>query len=363
MTTPRIIPQERSPRAELIAISEKDIADVALFIAAQSSRTAETVEAHLRWFLLDNPAHRQEDPLGFGLRSAGELVGCILCSPQAFRFENERILLMGSSSFYVDDRHRGHGGRIFLQYCRLGSQQPLFGTSANAEAAALWRAAGASPIPYSDGELFGVLRWPPVVEEAAHRWHLGRVLTRLAGSSISNLAGLLRPLRSDCDSSEALRSLTSAEQAADLPIHDSSARLTAMRDLPYIRWRYFSGRDRTVAVFAFRSRRLDREILVTVNQRTRGYRGQINTLNVLDVYPDVPPDEWLQIIGALIVRYRKVVDAVVLRSQDPKRQTIFCEIGFQRRTFEAPNGWFLDKGKLLPTHEWYPVPADGDGLI
>src|SRR5580658_4746987 len=88
MTTPRIIPQERSPRAELIAISEKDIADVALFIAAQSSRTAETVEAHLRWFLLENPARRQEDSLGFGLRSAGELVGCILCSPQAFCFEN-----------------------------------------------------------------------------------------------------------------------------------------------------------------------------------------------------------------------------------------------------------------------------------
>jgi hypothetical protein len=363
MTTPRIIPVGRSPRAELVAIAANDIADVARFIAAQSGRAAETVEAYLRWFLLENPACASEDPLGFGLRSAGELVGCILCSPQAFRFENERILLMGSSSFYVDDRHRGHGGRLFLQYCRLGSQHPLFGTSANAEAAALWKAAGASPIPHSDGELFGVLRWPPVVEESVHRWHPSRVLARLAGSPISNLAGMARRWRMDDDASESLQPLTSAEQAADLPVHDSSPRLTAMRDLPYIRWRYFSGRDRTVAVFAFRSRRPDREILVTVNQRTRGYRGQINTLNVLDIYPEVPPDEWLRIVGALTFRYRKVVDAVVLRSQDQERQRVFCEIGFQPRTFEAPNGWFLDKSKFLPTQHWYPVPADGDGLI
>lgn len=363
MTTPGIIPQERVPRNELVAIPEKDIADVARFVAAQSARATETVESHLRWFLLENPARTQQGPLGFGLRSAGELIGCILCSPQSFRFENERILFIGSSSFYVDDGHRGHGGRIFLQYCRLGNQHPLFGTSANAEAAALWKAAGASPIPYSDAELFGVLRWPPVVEEFAHRRHPSHALSRLAGSPISHLAGLVRPLHIDSDASEALQPLTSAEQVNDLPIHDSSAKVTAMRDLPYIRWRYFSGRDRTVAVFAFRSRRPDREILVTVNQRARGYRGQINTLNVLDVYPEVSPEEWLRIVGALIARYSKTVDALVLRSQDPDRRKIFCEKGFQPRSFDAPNGWFLDRGRLLSIRDWYPVPADGDGLI
>jgi len=52
----------------------------------------------------------------------------------------------------------------------------------------------------------------------------------------------------------------------DLPIHNVSAKLTAMRDLPYIRWRYFSGRDGTVSAFAFRSRRPDQDVLVTVNR-------------------------------------------------------------------------------------------------
>ena len=135
----------RAARTRVIA--EKDIAEVASFIAAQSGRTAESVEAHLRWFLLENPARKPQAPLGFGLRSADQFVGCILCSPQAFRFGNKKILLMGSSSFYVDDRHRGQGGRIFLQYCRLGNQWPLFGTSANAGGRGFVEGGGRKPHP------------------------------------------------------------------------------------------------------------------------------------------------------------------------------------------------------------------------
>ena len=363
MTAARATLPEQASRAELVSIVDEDIAEVANFIASQSGRTGEKVEAHLRWFLLENPALQPQHPLGFGLRSAGQLVGCILCSPQAFRFRNERILMMGSSMFYVDARHRGHGGRIFLQYSRLGKRWPLFGTSANAEAAALWRSAGANPIPYSDGELFGILRWAPVLEEFAHRRKVNRAFFRLAGSSLPKLAGLLRRLKIDSSTVDALQPLTSAEQVNDLLTDHPSAKLTAMRDTSYIRWRYFSGRDATVRVFSFRCRKPDREIFIAVNQRTRGYRSQIKTLNVLDVYPEVSVEEWLRIIGALVARYTETVDAIVLRSQDLARHQIFCERGFQRRMFSAPNGWFLDKFSPLPTRDWYPVPADGDGLI
>jgi hypothetical protein len=364
---PRPSPQQVAP-AHLVVIEEKDIAELASFIATQSGRNKEAVESHLRWFLLENPARQPQSPLGFSLRSADQLVGCILCSPQAFRFEDKRILLMGSSSFYVDDLHRGHGGRIFLQYCRLARQWPLFGTSANPEAAALWKAAGASPMLYSDGELFGVLRWPPVVEEFFHRRSSNRVLARLGGSPIAQLASLIRPLQIDALPPNALppnalQPLTSAEQVNDLPLHQPSSKLTSMHDPAYIHWRYFSGRDATTTAFAFRSRNPDQEILVTVNQRTRGYRSQINTLNVLDVYPEVPPEEWLRIVGTLAAYYKKSIDAIVLRNQGPDRQKVLRQKGFQYRPFDAPIGWLLDKANLLPTKDWYPVPADGDGLI
>jgi hypothetical protein len=357
------IRQRGTSLTDLVALSENDIAEVARFIATQSGRTTESVDTHLRWFLLENPARQPQDPLGFGVWTADQLVGCILCSPQAFCFNGNKIVLMGSSSFYVDESHRGHGGRVFLQYSRLGNKSPLFGTSANADAAALWKAAGANPIPYADAELFGVLHWPPVAEEFMLRRHSSRWLSRLAGSPISNLAALFRPLKINDGESNTLQPLSSAEQVNNLPIHASSLKLTALRDLPYIRWRYFSGHDATVAAFSFRSHSHNHEVLITVNQRPRGYRGQINTLNVLDVYPEVPADEWLRIIGALISRYRNIVHVIVLRCQNPERLKIFCEKGFQRRMFDAPTSWFLDKAKLLSTHDWYSVPADGDGLI
>jgi hypothetical protein len=361
------IAQHAVPRAELVTIAERDVGEVANFIAIQSGRSKETVEAHLRWFLLENPARQPNHPLGFGLRSADQWVGCILCSPQLFRLQEQTILLMGSSLFYVAQNHRGAGGRIFLQYCRLASQHPLFGTSANAEAAALWKAAGANPIPYSEGEVFGIVRWPPVAEEFVHRRRSNRVLLRLARSGFASIGRVLLPLKVDSEDPSSLRLLHSAEQADELlneaPIRRHFAKLTAARDLSYLRWRYFSGRDKTVAAFGFRPRTRGNEVLVTVNQRTRGYRAQVNTLNVLDVYPEVSTQEWLRIVGALIARYRSSVDAVVLRSQGPEQQKALRTRGFQPRAFDAPNGWLLDRSKLLPTRDWYPVPADGDGLI
>ena len=362
IANPRVMPQPRSsPR--IFALAEGDLGEVARFIAKQSGREADAVQAHLRWFLLENPARLPRHPLGFGLCCESELVGCILCCPQVFRFQKKPIELMGSSSFYVDEQHRGWGGRIFLSYCRLAATWPLFGTSANLAAAGLWKAAGASPVPYSDGELLGVLRWPPVVEEIVHRRHSSPVLVRLARGPASNIAGLLSSLKIGRHADDDLRPLSSAEEAAALCNHDFVPRLTAERDLPYIRWRYFSGRDETTQMFAFRSRRPDREVLVAVNQRLRGYRGQINTLNLLDVYPEVGPDEHLRIVAQLIRRYGKAVDAVVLRNQDEAQRTSYRAKGFRWRTFEAPIGWFLDRSRQLDTRNWYAVPADGDGLI
>jgi hypothetical protein len=357
------VPASTEIRTQLIPLAEPDLGELANFIASQSTRDRESVVSHLRWFLLENPARRPEYPLGFGLRSGDQLAGCILLDPQMFRFEASDILLMGSSSFYVDDHHRGHGGRIFLQYCRLGRQHPLFGTSANAEAAALWKTAGAHPVPSSDHEFLGILNWPPVAEEFAHRKYSNRAVSQLAASSVTNIAGLLQPLKISCGNVAELVQLFSAEQVNDLRIPNRPAKLTTLRDSAYVRWRYFAGHDASANVFAFRCRQLDRDVLVTVNRRKRGYRDQISALNVLDVYPEISPQEWLGVVAALIAHYKHLVDVVVLRNLNPELQKVFSDKNFQRRIFDAPIGWLLDKFDLLPKTERYIVPADGDGLI
>jgi hypothetical protein len=293
----------------------------------------------------------------------GQLVGCILCIPQTFRFQQQTLPIVGSSCFYVDKRYRGSGGLIFLRFSELGRKWPLFGNSANADAARVWKARGAVPIPYSDHELFGVLHWRGVIEEGLSRRGAPKTLARMAGVPAALVVRPFKRLKLKASRPEDLVPLASAEHVMQLPVHGPAPELTANRDLRYIRWRYFSGRDATVAVFAFRNKQVESDVLVTVNQRPRGYRGQIRTLNVLDIYPAVMPEVCVSIAAALVERYRGAMDAIVIRGLDEARQDVFRRLGFMRRQLDAPNGWFLDKSGFLPTRNWYLVPADGDWLI
>jgi hypothetical protein len=353
-----------SPRAELVAISEADIVELARFIAVQSEREPASVESHLRWFLIDNPAHDPQIPFGCGLRSPqGQLVGCILYIPQTFRFAQQTLLVVGSTCFYVDERYRGSGGLIFLRFSELGKKWPLFANSANADAAKLWKARGAVPIPHSDHELFGVFRWGGVIEEGLIRRGVPKILARTISGPAALFVRPFKRLKVEGGRPGDLLPLASAEQVMQLHIHGPAPELTANRDLRYIRWRYFSGRDATAAVFAFRNHQVESDVLVTVNRRLRGYRGQIRALHLLDIYPPVAPEVCATIVAALAERYRRSIDAIVLRGMDEARQHVLRRLGFMRRQFDAPNGWFLDKSGFLPTRNWYLVPADGDWLI
>jgi hypothetical protein len=363
--TPNLKSAESSS-AKLVTVSESDIVELSQFIAAQSGQEPAIVENRLRWLLLDNPAHDPEIPLGCGLRSPqGRLVGCILYVPQYFRYQQQKFLALGSSSFYVEERYRGSGGSLFLRFSELSKKWPLFGNSANADAAKLWKARGAVPIPYSDHELFGVLRWRGVLEEGLTRRGVPKIIAGAICVSAAPFAGACKHLKLETGRGDDLTLLDSAEQVMQLPIHDHPSQLTADRDLSYIRWRYFTGRDSTVAVFAFafRNEQVKSEVLVTVNQRPRGYRGQIRGLHLLDVYPTVTPEMYASIVGALRERYRSVIDVIVLRGLDEALRNMFCRRGFMHRRLDAPNGWLLDKSGSLPSRDWHLVPADGDWLI
>jgi len=347
---------------ELAPIQEQHVPELARFVAIQSGNKTD-VEARLRWLLLENPAREASVPLGWGLRSSGALVGCILYVPQHFRYQQRTVLMMGSSSFYVDERYRGSGGLIFLKFSELARKWPLFGNSANAGAAYLWKARGAIPVPFSDHELFGVVRWGPLIEESVARRTHQNGFARAVSGPLSHLVAACKRLKVDINDSGNLTPLTSPEQVAELLIDKPSDILTAVRDLKYLRWRYFSGPDASTRVFAYHDRRSDIPILIAVNQRLRGYGQQIRTLNVLDAYPVLSPEANAAMVGALLHRYRDQIDALVLRGFTSTWPEMFRSLGFVYRRFDAPSGWLLDKSKLLPTRDWYIVPADGDLMI
>jgi hypothetical protein len=347
-----------------VEFHEPDIAELARFIAVQSNRNVNKIENHLQWFVVENPARNTQHPIGWGIRTgAGDVAGCLLCIPQFFRFRQARVLLLGASLFYVDPSHRGSGGLIFLKYAQSGKQTALFCNSANPEAARLWKSFQATPIPNSDHELLGTIRWAPVLEEILHR-RLGQTFVFLtAAKALSPLARVAKPLKLASSVSGELVRLTTAEQALELAMDQSTGFVTGERGLDFVRWRYFSGPDKTIGVYAFRSPRIRQPVLVTVNQRFRGYREQISALNVLDIFPRVSGEESLLIAAALLQQYRAEVDVIVLRNCDAETQQVFQRVGFVRRSFECFNGWVLDRHNLMPTQEWYFVPADCDWLI
>lgn len=359
------IPINLPPKVSLVDLTETNLRELADFIAAQSGREAAETLAQLTWLLLENPACHAGNrvSLGCGARAAsGKLVGCILHLPQMFVCRQTPLLLLGSSCFYVDESHRGSGGAIFLKFARAANQFPLFGNSANAISAQLWKARGATPIPHSDHELVGIVHWPPVVEELAARSGLAKPVARFGGSTTAWLRHV-RKLRLPFDPKSEFERLSSIEQVMELPLAGSDDFLTALRDEPYIRWRYFSGRDPSITLFAFRNRRTERPMFVAVNERPRGYRAQIRSLNLLDVFPRPQPAEMVAIVAALHAQYRNHTHMIVLRNLDAPSRDAMLAVGFRRRNFESPNGWLLDPKSLLPTRDCYFVPADGDWII
>jgi len=181
-------PSVLSSTPSLVDLAESDLPEIAAFVAEQSGQAGDAVLDRLTWLLLENPARHKLVPLGCGVRStSGALVGCILYLPQVFTFGSNPILLLGSTCFYVNEFHRGFGGALFLKFTRIAQQWPIFGNSANAIAAQLWKARCATPIAHSDHELLGVVNWPPVVEEVIARRVASNRLARAVGAATACL--------------------------------------------------------------------------------------------------------------------------------------------------------------------------------
>jgi hypothetical protein len=346
---------------QLQEITPEDLRPVARFIARVSGFDVPLNRAvqRLSWILLENPARETGSPLGWYLRNTStEIVGCMCCAPQKFSFGEKIITLMMANSFYVDTIHRGAGTAIFLKYLALGHRYPLFVSSANPTVAQMWKRLGGYSLGCSDHEVLGVLRWNPILAETFYRKSGSNFLARAAGSVGSPALKLFRSLPAVTTSS--FVPIASPEEAASLCPDPLSDRLTAVRDASYFRWRYFSSADPTTRLFAFRLGRCEKQHLVGVNMRNRGYRQQIRALHVLDVWGEATPDVYGAIAACLAREYRGQADTLVFRCLDSSQRNALTDKGFRVRPFAAPIAWCIDKFGLLPTKSWYFVPADGD---
>jgi hypothetical protein len=351
---------------QLHEIVPSDLEEVARFIGRLSkSKTplALAVE-RLSWILLENPARTAADPLGWLLRNpSGELAVCMCCAPQKFCLGQSTFTVSMANSFYVDDRFRGAGTSIFLKYLQLGRRYPLFVSSANATVAAMWQKLGGYPLGNSDHEVLGILRWPPMLAESLYRKTSSGYLARFASAIASPFFRARRQSPVGILEGE-LVPLKNAEDAAAICAQHHSDRITNCRDAPFLKWRYFSHSSPMTRLFHFRPGNGEKgDFMVAVQLQHRGYNQQIRALQVLDIWGEPDPHTVLAIASCLWREYCDQIDLLVFRCLSLTHLPALQSRGFKVRSFPAPIAWCIDKYGLLPSKEWYLVPADGDMFL
>jgi hypothetical protein len=157
-------------------------------------------------------------------------------------------------------------------------------------------------------------------------------------------AGALRPAAVSAGSAELpdggrLRRVESSSELERLRMEppEFDDQLTALRDVAFLRWHYFEGDDATRALYAFPGES-GSTCLVAVNQRRRGYRAQVRTLQVLDLWGCRPAQAIRAVSAQLAGLYAREVDMIISRGQPEDRQRQLIAAGFVRRALPRAIG-------------------------
>lgn len=357
-------------RVEIHELEESDLADIRRFQLRQTADPAHALApdaepeataadlAMMRWYLFENPEATDALPKGYVARDeSGRVVGVKQCSPQRFGCGGQEFVLLCGGGYYVDQAHRGVGLRLMRAYLESEDRVSHFASTMNEVSGALYERYGGYPIPHTEHEMIGVLRWPPFLEEVLQR-RLGRsVLSRVASLSAAWLPARLG--RTGQGRLDEVRDPDALDALGILPSPEHANEISAVRSARFLRWRYFEGPDPTRRVFVYESPAGDR-VLVTGRLDARGHRQQMRTFSVLDYWGAAPASAIADVARLLAARFRGQIDMLIVRGQPPGRQNELAKAGFMRRPLARAIGVCIDRAQRLPTRDWYLVPADGD---
>jgi len=348
---------------EITEITEGDLEPLARFLTREApdvddaSTSARDVRP-LHWFLFENPAQPPDVPRGWVARDKnGEMVGSKFCAAQRFQCDGAAYTLLMGGGFYVSGSHRGLGLGLMRVYLEQGKRYALFASTMNEVSGALYEHYGGYAVPNTEHEYLGVLRYAPVVEE-----FLARRFGRPGMARIAATVAALRPAAVRGPRGGELVRIASPAELSTLSIEtppEHAREITALRNEAFLRWRYFEGPDAARALYVYRSERGERA-LVGVTLRARGHRGQVRALMVLDYWGALPAAEIGNVARHLAALHRDHADVIAFRGQPPARQAALQQAGFLRRPLPRAIGVCIDRHGLLPTRDWYMVPADGD---
>ena len=318
-----------------IDVAGPDIRELAKFFSSQTGEAADSIQPRLEWQTRNPSRLRDIPPVICARLSSGAIAGAMLCVPHRLVRNAVQQTAVMSSGFYVDQSIRGAGLQIFLTYRALSARYALYATTANAVSERLWRSAGGKPLDRTDFELLRPIAWPGAIEEMVVR-RAGRVLAPLA--RLAGLAGHLRRERFDAASGE----LTRVERPEDAVLTSTSHDLQPVRDAAFIRWRFFDVPQVDGLVYRYRDAAFGADGLVAVICSRRGYRHQLRTISVADLWGTIPASAFPGLLGVLGQRHSASADLIVIRCAPEAYEREALAAGYRRRAFDYPIGWCFD---------------------
>ena len=280
--------------------------------------SAAHIEKRLRWLLLENPIARQDAPLGYCVRdAAGAMRGLTLCFPAAFRAGEQRLLALGSGSFFVEPAARSLGFYLFKKYLAAPGYSFFFSTTCNANSSELWSKLGGHAIPNSENEYVLPLRLDGLVPglvagKTSSKTAAG--IARFVGLSANPILRL--PGRRAAQTRLTIQPCEDWDKLSALSLQNSTAEhIASDRSVEFLKWRYGSASPlHPCHIYSFRDPH-GNEGWFSLGNLIRGAQGQFRGCVLLDV---VWPRNHMSFGGIFqeIVRLASAgADAIFLRSQ------------------------------------------------
>jgi len=371
--------KEDAKRFELQPVLGSVLPEVARFLHSREARREQrspierlvredalSSERRLRWLLVENPLAEAGRHYGLCIREAsGGIAGLLLSFPSAFLAGDQRLLGVGSGSFFVEPQARTLGFYLFKRYLNTPGYSVFFSTTCNADSGALWRRLGACAVPNSESGYI----LPLDLEVMLPAFLAGRTSSAVA-AAIARVVGrradrVLRVLGRRSSTAFAVDPCRDWEKLAALfRRHRSAHWITTDRSAAFLEWRYGpSSPSQLVDIWVFRDPR-GNEGWFSVGNTIRGRQGQIRGGVLLDAIWPRERMSFRDILPTIRQCVASTADAIFFQSRlgvdygDCSRWIIPYRLGAPQIFAMARKG---DAPLAIASLDL--VPADGDSAL
>jgi len=319
----------------------------------------------LQWLLVGNPLRVAGSSHGLCIRDAsGVITGLLLSFPAVFLAGDQRLLGLGSGSFFVEPHARTLGFYLFKRYLNSPGYAVFFSTTCNANSGAMWAKLGACAVPNSDTEYILPLK----LEVMLPFFLAGRTSSALAAglaSVVGRCANPVLQLLARKSAELAIEPCRDWEKLAELsrrhrPVH----RITTDRSAVFLQWRYGpSSQNHPFDICVVRDK-LGNEGWFSLGSIIREPRKPIRGCVLLDAIWPREKMSFRDILPAILQRVGSTADAILFQPRpgldygECSRWVIPCRS-------EAPKVFAIPRkgGAPLAAASLDLVPADGDGYF